>query len=122
MNQSTISTSTTTTTTASAASAPPPTKQGFRFHKSGSISPIPSPSSVVHQPSQQQQLALHTTSGSHSTTTESSNSSTRGGGGGSSGIEIQTLPTGIDHKLYQIVKRIVVATPSLLISSSSSGK
>ena len=119
MNQSTISTSTTSTTT-TASSAPPPTKQGFRFHKSGSVSPIP-PSSVVHQPSQQQ-LALHTTY-SHSTTTESSNSSTRGSGGGGSGIEIQTLlPTGIDHKLYQIVKRIVVATPSLLISSSSSGK
>jgi hypothetical protein len=125
----------------STADAPPPNlpnKQGFRFHKSGSVSPIPPPphssttllqpqSVQPHQEQQQQQLQSLERIPSHPTliseaaspSYSSEISSTFGGrvcGGNGAGSEI--APLGVDPKLFHIVKRITSCTPSLLISSS----
>ena len=85
-------------------------KQGFRFHKSGNISPIP-PSSSHNQTS--------------STTTQQLSRSNSNSGadisptpGPGEGRQQLQLPSNIDHKLYQIVKRITSNTPSLLVTSS----
>jgi len=97
-----------TTTTAIQQQQPPNnnTKQGFRFHKSGNISPIP-PSSASHtQSSQSQQLSR-----------SNSNSGDISPGPGEGRQQLQ-LPSNIDHKLYQIIKRITSNTPSLLVCSS----
>ena len=105
-----------TTTTAIQQQHPPSnnTKQGFRFHKSGNISPIPPSSSSSH------------TQSSSTTTTQQlsrSNSNSNSGdnispGPGGEGRQQLQLPSNIDHKLYQIIKRITSNTPSLLVCSS----
>ena len=107
-----------TTTTAIQQQHPPSnnTKQGFRFHKSGNISPIPPSSSSSH------------TQSSSTTTTQQlsrSNSNSNSGdnispGPGGEGRQQLQLPSNIDHKLYQIIKRITSNTPSLLCSSGKS--
>jgi len=97
-----------TTTTAIQQHPPSNAKQGFRFHKSGNISPIPPSSS-------------HNQSSSSSTTHQLSRSNSNSGGDTSPGLgearQLQ-LPSNIDHKLYQIIKRITSNTPSLLVCSS----
>ena len=127
--------------TTAAAAAPPQhlNKQGFRFHKSGSVSPIPPPpppssltttttttTPALSQPSQQhhmpypqqapslERIPSHPTLISELSSSSSHSSSTVFIGGG------DIAPSGVDPKLYQIVKRITSYTPSLLISSSSS--
>ena len=133
--------------TGSTAAPPPPhlpNKQGFRFHKSGSVSPIPPPPSSSTTPSlsssvqeqrslhqQQQQMPpleripshpklISEISSSSSSYSSSSTSVFGGSGGAGAGIGGEAAPSGVDSKLYQIVKRITSCTPSLLISSSSS--
>ncbi|KAL9180001.1 hypothetical protein ACHAXT_007971 [Thalassiosira profunda] len=81
-------------------------KQGFRFHKSGGTSPLP-PSSVA-QPSREHNLQRVPSHPSLVSEAE-----------GASGA---ACPPGVDAKLFQIVRRIVTATPSLLINSSSGGR
>ena len=92
------------TTTAIQQQQPNNTKQGFRFHKSGNILPIP-PSSQVQKLSR-----------SNSNSNSGDISPTSGPG---EGRQLQ-LPSNIDHKLYQIIKRITSNTPSLLCSSGKS--
>ena len=83
-------------------------KQGFRFHKSGGTSPLP-PSSVA-QPSREHNLQRVP---SHPSLVSEAEGAASGGGGGAA------CPPGVDAKLFQIVRRIAVATPSLLINNSS---
>lgn len=100
-----------TTTTAIQQQHPPNnnTKQGFRFHKSGNISPIP-PSSLSTQ-----QLSR---SNSNSSNTGEGRDISPGSGEGRIQQQQLQLPSNIDHKLYQIIKRITSNTPSLLVCSS----
>ena len=105
-------------TTVSVAPHPPTinnnntTKQGFRFHKSGSVSPIPPPSqlSIVRPPSAPPALLISSseaaTTSSTATVADNNNTST-------------PTPVGVDPKLYQIVKRIVASTPSLLVNGKN---
>jgi len=123
--------------TTAAAAAPPQhlNKQGFRFHKSGSVSPIPPPppslttptTPALSQPSQQhhmpypQQAPSLERIPSHPTLISEVLSSTSSYSSSTSTVFIGDIaPSGVDPKLYQIVKRITSCTPSLLISSSSS--
>ena len=141
--------------------APIAIKQGFRFNKSGSVSPIPPPqappssssssssslssssssSAAASSPGQQhqRQLPLPTLpsldrvpshpsliSESFASIPAASVSALNSGyisaaslGGGDSS---STAPTGVDAKLYHIVKRIVQSTPSLLITSAGTNK
>ena len=141
--------------------APIAIKQGFRFNKSGSVSPIPPPqappssssssssslssssssSAAASSPGQQQQRQLplptlpsldrvpsHPSliSESFASIPAASVSALNSGyisaaslGGGDSS---STAPTGVDAKLYHIVKRIVQSTPSLLITSAGTNK
>eukprot|EP00804_Cyclotella_cryptica_P009958 CCRYP_015401-RB/>CCRYP_015401-RB protein AED:0.06 eAED:0.06 QI:124/0.75/0.6/1/0.75/0.6/5/200/1001 len=88
--------------TATASPVAPPKPQGYRFHQSGSISPIhpgalpSSAGSLSRSPSLP--TLLPTTSSSSFTNTT------------------------IDPKLYQIVRRITSATPSLLILGNNNSK
>ena len=98
------------TTTAIQQQQPNNTKQGFRFHKSGNISPIPPSSSHTQSSSQPQKL-------SRSNSNNSGDISPGSGEGKTQQKQLQ-LPSNIDHKLYQIIKRITSNTPSLLVTSS----
>ena len=107
-------------TTVSVAPHPPTTinnnnntKQGFRFHKSGSVSPIPPPSqlSIVRPPSAPPALLI---SSSEATTTTSTATAADSNNNTST-----PTPVGVDPKLYQIVKRIVASTPSLLVNGKN---
>jgi len=106
-----------TTTTTAIQQHPPSnnTKQGFRFHKSGNISPIPPSSSSHNQTSQPQQLSSLSRSNSNSGDTGEGRDITLVPGEGRQQLQ---LPSNIDHKLYQIIKRITSNTPSLLVCSS----
>lgn len=107
-----------------------PNKQGFRFHKSGSVSPIPPPPQSVQQQREEEQqqrptfarIPSHPTliseiSSSSSSSYSSASPSACIGSGASAGGEIS--PSGVDPKLHHIIKRITSCTPSLLISSST---
>ena len=95
---------------ASAMIARGPPKQGFRFYKSGSTSssapgvgPLPRTGSPHRR----------------SLMSESPTFAAGPADGRSSSAPAATAtPLGVDPKLYQIVKRVVSSTPSLLISSS----
>ena len=100
------------TTTTAIQQHPPSnnTKQGFRFHKSGNISPIPPSSSTQPSTTTTQKLSR-----SNSNTGDIPTSGT------GEGRQLQ-LPSNIDHKLYQIIKRITSNTPSLLVCSSGKSR
>ena len=87
-------------------------KQGFRFHKSGNISPIPPSSSHTQSSTTTRQLSR-----SNSNSSGGDNISSGQGEGRTQQQQLQ-LPSNIDHKLYQIIKRITSNTPSLLVCSS----
>jgi hypothetical protein len=91
---------------------PPPTqqpKQGFRFNKSGAVSPI-----IPRVPSHPS-LISESGGGDNSNNLSAAISSAAGVSGG-------VIPAGVDPKLYQVVKRIASSTPSFLITSSSGNK
>ena len=79
-------------------------KQGFRFYKSGSTSPVP-PGTATNNPLHRvpSNPSLISESGELRRTNSSSSSS-------------------VDPKLLQIVKRITTSTPSLLIASTGGNK
>eukprot|EP00577_Skeletonema_sp_RCC1716_P031303 CAMPEP_0113403304 /NCGR_PEP_ID=MMETSP0013_2-20120614/17753_1 /TAXON_ID=2843 ORGANISM="Skeletonema costatum, Strain 1716" /NCGR_SAMPLE_ID=MMETSP0013_2 /ASSEMBLY_ACC=CAM_ASM_000158 /LENGTH=89 /DNA_ID=CAMNT_0000288767 /DNA_START=24 /DNA_END=290 /DNA_ORIENTATION=+ /assembly_acc=CAM_ASM_000158 len=78
------------------------TKQGFRFYKSGSTSPVP-PGTATNNP------LLHRVPSNPSLISESEQQLRRSNSSSSSSV---------DPKLLQIVKRITTSTPSLLIAST----
>jgi len=147
-------TATTTTNSASTIAKSIPStapKQGFRFSKTGAVSPIPPPSSspIKRVPSQPSLISesTHPTpltpsslkrSNSQpvadSQNTSVSNSGKNIGGKGfsfarSNSLSISSasdtivipVPSGVDAKLFQIVKKLTASTPSLLISTKSGG-
>lgn len=82
-------------------------KQGFRFYKSGSTSPVPNPPHrVTSNPSLISESAGETRSFLHQQLRRTNSS---------------TSLSAVDPKLLQIVKRITTSTPSLLIASASAG-
>ena len=72
------------------------TKQGFRFYKSGSSSPVPPPHRVLSNPSLVSESGESPSASVHQLRRTNSSSSS------------------VDPKLLQIVRRITTSTPSLL--------
>lgn len=87
-------------------------KQGFRFYKSGSTSPVPPTTStknpLLHRVPSNPSFLISESGGESSSLFRRTNSSS------------STSSAAVDPKLLQIVKRITTSTPSLLIASSSS--
>jgi len=125
--------------------APIAIKQGFRFNKSGSVSPIPPPQAPPSSSSSSSSLAAASSPGqptlpsldrvpSHPSLISESFASIPAAAGSAfnsgyisaaslgGGDSATTAPTGVDAKLYHIVKRIVQSTPSLLITSAGTNK